>query len=297
MGETMSERHINELNKIGINLVDMELIREKDRISIYRVVVEEQTLILKIIDNPKYLKEIILYKLFQKINLNTIQTYAMTDHCILMEDISTSKFLRLGKETDMTNPKIMYALGEWYKKLHTEGVDLINYLKTDPSFTNLSLELLNESNIKQLSSYLELEDNRFFEIMLGNLTNIRNKIFSFEETLCYQDFYYENLVVSKDESIAFMFDYNMINIGYVESDLNNALWFSDDKSKCAFFENYGYVSELKMNFFYLINKVITLIDETKKGKKAKYIDDIIRTIRDGEMLELLNEVLKTIDTI
>lgn len=293
----MRNKHINELQQLGIKLANMDLIREKDGISIYRVFINDKAFILKIIDNPKYLKEIMLYKLFEKIGLNTIQTYAMTDHCILMEDISTSKFLRLGKETDMTNPKIMYALAEWYKKLHTEGVELVKCLTNDSSFTNLTLELFNESNIKQLSRFLNLDDNRFFESMLSHLINLRNKILSFNETLCYQDFHYENLVVSKDESIAFMFDYNMINIGYVESDLNNALWFSDEKSRCAFLENYGYVTESKIKLFYLIDIVVTLIEAMNNDVKAKYIDDIIGLIKDGSMLEQLNEVIKDIDSI
>ena len=58
-------------------------------------------------------------------------------------------------------------------------------------------------------------------------------------TLCYNDFHPVNLVVGRQEPLAFMMDYGRMGLNHPAVDLNNALWYSDDAARAAFLAAYG----------------------------------------------------------
>ena len=57
--------------------------------------------------------------------------------------------------------------------------------------------------------------------------------------LCYNDFYYVNLVVGREEPLAFMMDYGRMGLNHPGLDLVNALWFSPPDARAAFLSSYG----------------------------------------------------------
>ena len=57
--------------------------------------------------------------------------------------------------------------------------------------------------------------------------------------LTYNDFYYTNLIIAKDKSSAFMFDYNLLGKGYVYSDIRNVCSSLGENAQKAFIETYG----------------------------------------------------------
>lgn len=60
-----------------------------------------------------------------------------------------------------------------------------------------------------------------------------------EKTLTYNDFYYTNMVVVKDKSEAFMFDYNLLGKGYVASDIINVTSQLGECARKAFLDTYS----------------------------------------------------------
>ena len=66
-----------------------------------------------------------------------------------------------------------------------------------------------------------------------------SKIKNLPRVLTYNDFYYTNLIVAKDKSSAFMFDYNLLGKGYVYSDIRNVCYSLGENAKRTFLEAYG----------------------------------------------------------
>ena len=78
------------------------------------------------------------------------------------------------------------------------------------------------------------------------------------KTLTYNDFYYTNMVVARDGSAAFMFDYNLLGKGMVVSDLRNVTYSLSPAAKDAFLAAYGPFDPLEEMLDDVVSPVVTL---------------------------------------
>lgn len=241
---------------LAYNLINpkVQLIREKDGIGVYRIDSEGRYYVLKYFYAEEFRREIDNYKILQSLHIPTIHMYASTQNSILLEDINQSKVFRLGRKEDFENPSIIKALAHWYKRLHKNG----------ESYANANLlysqwETLTETNLDKIAAKFDLAKNTSYLAFMDTYPTIKEKMNAVKKTLIYQDFYYTNMVVSKDESIALMFDYNLLGKGsYITDILNVTYWFSNE-NKRLFIEEYGGIDQQLVHLEKTIAPFITLI--------------------------------------
>lgn len=225
-----------ELKSLNVSFSNIELIQNKDGVIVARIQSDTISYIFKYFQNEDYRREIKNYKLLKSLNIPTIRVFGFTDLAILMEDISQSDTFRLGTKEDLNDVVIASKIAEWYKLLHTGSKDFVLerstelYDETD-FITRENIEFIKEKTGTQNLPVWKLIDNNF-DVIVSKTRNL-------PRVLTYNDFYYTNLIVAKDKSSAFMFDYNLLGKGYVYSDIRNVCYSLSADAKNAFLEAYG----------------------------------------------------------
>lgn len=271
-----------EFKKFGITADSFEKIREKEGIALLRIKSGKRSFILKYFDNADFRREIRIYEILEETGIETVEIFGKTKKAILMEDISVSKTLRLGKKEDLSDPLVAKALAKWYKKLHSAGYV---YLKThsEPFYSENSV--ITRENLAFIKERTKTENLPVWKTINDKFPLIKNEIESMKKTFNYNDFYFTNLVVSKDKSKAFMFDYNLFGKGPAYSDINNVCWSLSEEAEKAFLDEYGkidghekFVQEIAMvlsSLFFACKREefpdwgMELLEELKTGFEEK----------------------------
>ena len=225
-----------ELQSLGIPYTASEKIREKDGVTLCRVAAADQSYILKIYANEADKREIKNYLILQTLGLQTLKILGSTDSALLMEDVAQSKTLRLGQKDDMNDNRVAARLADWYQELHKRGKA---YVMAHGKGMYDETDAITRENINAVAAKTETADNPVWALLLKHFDAVSQKIQSMERTLTYNDFYYTNMIVAKDKSAAFMFDYNLLGKGYVYADLRNVTSSLGQEAGQAFLRAYG----------------------------------------------------------
>lgn len=230
-----------QIRTMNIDYNDLIKIRSKDGVSVYRVVCNETSYILKYFENEADRREIENYRILQKLGIPTLKIIASTDCALLMEDIEQSRTYRLGVAEDMNNIKVAIQLARWYKQLHTKGKAFVALHGKD---MNDECDVITLEKLRNIAAKTNTADNPVWALIYNNFDKIKGRISNAERTLTYNDFYYTNFIVvkepksSSDKSSAFMFDYNLLGKGYVYADIRNVTYSLGESAKAAFLQEY-----------------------------------------------------------
>lgn len=238
--EKIFENAKAELKKLGIKADSLEEIREKDGIALLRIKTGGKSFVFKYIENEKFQRETEIYEMLSSLEVETIKVFAMTEKSILMEDIAESEKFRLGTKEDMSDPEVAKALAKWYRNLHFTGYGYVEEYGKDLYSENA---LITKENLAFVKTKTGTKNVPVWKIIEENFDRIKAAIEGLRETFNYNDFYYTNLIVAKDKSKAFMFDYNLFGKGSAYSDINNVCWSLSEEAKEAFLDEYGKIDE------------------------------------------------------
>lgn len=221
-----------ELKKLNVSNSNITIIQSKDGVIVARVQVNATSYIIKYFHKDEHKREIKNYKILKSLSIPTINLLGSTDSSILMEDISQSDIFRLAAKEDLDDVVVASQIAEWYKLLHTsnKNFDTEIYDETD---------LITKENIEFIKKKTGTQSLPIWKIIDDNFDIIISKIKALPRVLTYNDFYYTNLIIAKDKSSAFMFDYNLLGKGYVYSDIRNVCSSLGENAKKAFIETYG----------------------------------------------------------
>ena len=221
-----------ELKKLNITYSTINLVQNKDGVIVARVQSDSKSYIIKYFQNEDFKREIKNYQLLYDLSIPTVKVFGFTDSAILMEDISQSDIFRLAAKEDLDDVVVASQIAEWYKLLHTssKNFDTEIYDETD---------LITKENIEFIKKKTGTQSLPIWKIIDDNFDIIISKIKALPRVLTYNDFYYTNLIVAKDKTSAFMFDYNLLGKGYVYSDIRNVCYSLGEDAKKAFLETYG----------------------------------------------------------
>ena len=225
-----------ELLKLNIPYIGIELIQNKDGVTVARIQSDKNSYIIKCFQNEGYKREINNYKLLKALNVPVINTIGFTDSAVLMEDVSRSETLRLGAKGDLDDEIVARRIAEWYRLLHTSGRAYVQKYGTELYDETDFITRENIEFIKEKTGTINLP---VWKLINDNFDVIVSKINALPRVLTYNDFYYTNLIVAQDKSSAFMFDYNLLGKGYVYSDIRNVCSSLSQKAQAAFLEAYG----------------------------------------------------------
>ena len=227
---------IQELKQLNIPYSKFDLIQNKDGIVVARFQSDEKSYIIKYFQNEDFKREIRNYQLLNTLNIPTVKVFGFTHSAILMEDISRSDIFRLATKEDLDDVAIASKIAEWYKFLHTSSENLV---KENTAELYDETDFITRENIEFIKEKTGTQNLPVWKLINDNFDIIVSKIRSLPRVLTYNDFYYTNLIVAKDKTSAFMFDYNLLGKGYVYSDIRNVCSSLGEKAKKAFLETYG----------------------------------------------------------
>ena len=282
-----------ELQMLGISkakVTDIEEIRNKAGIYLYRIEYDNNFYVLKYFENEDYRREIENYRVLKWLEVPTVKVIGFTDKSILLEDINKSDEYRLGVKEDLSDTERAKVLAKWYIKLHEQGARYIAsgqgksfYRETD---------CITTENIEMVKRNTNTEDNEVWNLILSNFDLIIDKISSGEETLTYNDFYWTNLAVGRDGKKAAMFDYNFLGIGFKYNDIRNVCSSLSKEAGKAFTEAYGTIDEREKVIDEGISILINLIFACRKPELPDWAQESIDDIHSGRLKAVFERILE-----
>jgi len=289
----LDENIYHELEMIGLsrtNISNIEEMRNKDGIYLYRVEYDNRFYILKYFQNEEYRREIENYTILIALDVPTIKVIGCTDKSIILEDLKKSKEYRLGKNEDLTDIETAKALAKWYFKLHSEGAKYVDSNNVKSFYREI--DSITIENVEMVKSKSNTEDNEVWKLIIDNFGLILNKVNSAEETLTYNDFYWTNLAVSRDSKEALMFDYNFLGIGFRYNDVRNVCASLSEEAGKVFLEEYGQIDEREKIIDEGISIVINLIAAYERPEFPNWAQESLEDIHNGKLKEAFVRILE-----
>ena len=277
-----------ELKSLNVSFSNIELIQSKDGVIIAGVQTDEKSYIIKYFQNEDFKREIKNYQFLKVLNIPTVNVIGFTDSAILMEDISQSDTFRLGIKEDLNDVVIALKIAEWYKILHTGSKDFVLEYSTELYDES---DFITKENIEFIKEKTGTQNLPVWKLIDDNFDIIVSKINSIPRVLTYNDFYYTNLIVAKDKTSAFMFDYNMLGKGYVYSDIRNVCSSLGEEAKKAFVESYGDFDKSETIVDDVASVLVTLYHACQRKKFpswANYTLSELKTDYEDKVQTLLN---------
>ena len=113
-------------------------------------------------------------------------------------------------------------------------------------------------NIACIKEKTGTQDAPAWVLLEQNYASINDLLHKTRRTITYNDFYYTNMVVAKDNSSALMFDYNLLGKGYAYSDIRNVLSSLSEEAGKAFLEEYGEFDPAEKALDDVVSVIVTL---------------------------------------
>lgn len=280
-----------ELNKMGFSdyeKLSIDKMRSKNGIHLFRIGYKNSSFVLKYFSNFDDTREILNYDILTRLRIPTIKVVAKTDASLLLEDIIYSETYRLGKSDDLSDTDVAGLIAQWYKSFHAEGE---KYLKTSESKLYRETDVISKENIAMVRDKSGTYDNPVWTVILDNLHAILDAIEGLNETLTYNDFYWTNLIVRKDKTAAFMFDYNLLGRGYRYSDVRNVCSSLSDKCKIAFIEEYGDCDDTEKLVDTSISVLTGLISAYQRPSFPSWADNFLKRLKNGYLLNSIRKII------
>jgi 2-polyprenyl-3-methyl-5-hydroxy-6-metoxy-1,4-benzoquinol methylase len=286
----------DQLNKMNVKCDSITAICSKDGVSVYRVACYDKSYVLKYFANESDRREIENYRILKSLEIPVLQIIAHTDYALLMEDIEQSDIYRLGITDDLNDTVVAKQIAKWYKQLHSKGQAFVRLYKG--KLYN-EADLITKENIEFIKVKTLTESNPVWDVVLGNFELIKACIMNAEKTLTYNDFYYTNLIVAKDISSSFMFDYNLLGKGYVYSDIRNVCSSLGEQAKAAFLDEYGDFNQDEIVIDNVASLLTTLYLACTRDVFPKWAEAYHEQVNNGTLLNAVNELIgfKTNDLI
>ena len=135
------------------------------------------------------------------------------------------------------------------------------------------------------------ESSPAWALLRENFGIFENKAASVSRTLAYNDFHYTNLIVKKNASAAFMFDYNLLGKGYAYADVRNVTWALGKDAKEAFLEGYGPVDPAEALFDAAASALTTLHFACQRDAFPAWADELLLQVRNGVLERAIRKLL------
>ncbi|MCL2378947.1 MAG: DUF4111 domain-containing protein [Defluviitaleaceae bacterium] len=275
-----------EIKHMNIGQSSLSLIQDKDGVSVWRVNAGNKSYVMKCFDKAEYRREIANYQTLISLGIPTLEVIAHTGCSILLEDIDKGKY-RLGIAQDMNNPQVMALVGAWYKTLHEKGRKCKNLHQLYDE-----CDCITPENIKMVIDATDTGNLHVWGFINDNFDKLKSAAVSLPRTLTFNDFYYTNLAVARDESSAIMYDYNMLGKGYVYGDIRNVCSsLGSEEAKIAFKSAYGYFNENEIVIDEIISILQTLIVACERDSFPGWALDSLEAVKDGRLLAAVEKCL------
>lgn len=269
-----------EFSKMNVDYQSLQIIQNKDGIVVARVKKNTHSLIIKYFERLEFRREIENYKVLSSLNIPTLNIISTTDNALLMGDICESNKYRLGIKEDLDNSTIAPLVAEWYRLLHHRGVD---YIEKNDKARNLYDEndVITLENIQHIKQKTLTSSLPVWNLIEKNYDIIHKYINNIKRTLTYNDFYYTNLIVAKEQTSVMMYDYNLLGKGYAYADIRNVCASLSPKAKDAFMNAYGEYDPSELIVDEVASVITTLYLASRKEKFPTWANKVLEELYDG----------------
>lgn len=240
---------------------DYTELSNKDDVIVLELIDMPNKPILKYFGNDEFRREIYYYSLFRNTSIQTINVLKFWEDAILLENMNNNSKCRLATQEDLLNKKIVVALAKWYKGLHNMGREVLK--RENNGITYSEINLLNNDELNILKEKIAYKNENYW-ILLHEMIHKIYPYYLRNQSITYNDFYFGNVIVSKDRNEAFMFDYNFVGKGLAYFDVANVLSGLDPKMHNVFLQAYGESNEFEKDINKVISPIIALIIAFKK---------------------------------
>ena len=269
--------------KLDLHVETAELIRSKAGVSVYRLEASGKRLILKLFADPEDRREITNYRLLGELGIPTLPVLGYTEEAILLLDVNASEKYRLGMEEDLQDVQVAEAIAKWYRRLHDTGRQ---YLTRNSVSLYDETDVITVENMVRAAEMTDTIDNPLWNVVKDNFDDMKKKIAKLPRTLTYNDFYWDNLIVSKDKTEAFMFDYNLMGVGMAYGDVRNVISAMGKEAAKAFCDAYGVdgLDEEKLADDFLAH-MVTLCAGSQREVFPAWAGESLEKLKSGKLLK------------
>lgn len=269
--------------KLDLHVETAELIRSKAGVSVYRLEASGKRLILKLFADPEDRREITNYRLLGELGIPTLPVLGYTEEAILLPDVNASEKYRLGMEEDLQDMQVAKVLAKWYRRLHDTGRQ---YLTRNSVSLYDETDVITVENMVRAAEVTDTIDNPLWDTVKKDFDDMKKKIAKLPRTLTYNDFYWDNLIVSKDKTEAFMFDYNLMGMGMAYGDVRNVISAIGKEAAKAFCDAYGVdgLDEEKLADDFLAH-MVTLCAGSQREVFPAWAGESLEKLKSGKLLK------------
>lgn len=284
--ENSSDYHLLQLAEMGVRIPNVMFIRSKAGISVYRVESEGKRYILKVFEKLEDRREIGNYRILASLGIPTLPMLKHTYCALLLPDLENDTKLRLGCAGDLSDVHIAKAIARWYRSLHEKGRA---YASEHGSGLYDETDAITLPNMKLIAGKTDTWDNKVWRVIEERFTDIRRLIDALPRTLTYNDFYWTNLVVAKDQSYAMMLDFNLLGKGYAFGDLRNVASSLGGEAKEMFLQEYGLevINEAEMTADAVLSTLVTLTIACKREVFPEWASSALEELKNGVLFKNL----------
>ena len=276
-------------SELGLRDPICSLIRAKAGISLYRVKSEGKSFVLKVFEKQEDAREIENYRILSSLGIPTLPLLGVTQNAILLPDVEASSEYRIGMENDLSDPQIAKAIAKWYRELHTKGRSFLADNRI-PMYDESDLITL--TNLDIVAEKTDTKDRDLWKVIREHFNMIRSRIDALPRTLTYNDFYWTNLIVSKDHKKAFMFDYNLLGKGIAYGDIRNVTSSLSHEAADAFLEEYwNDIAEEQKKADAFMAPLVTLFLACEQEDFPFWANTSLMELINGDILRHLKEWL------
>lgn len=272
------------LQTVGYEGEAVETLSDKDGIRVIRLRTAKGGAVLKIFDVEEQRREIRNYVILQSLGIQTIPIWAMNESAILMEDIQQSAKWRLGVAEDLQNPNLAKLLATWYVELHQRGRQ---YLQNHETNLYEETALMNPTNMQWLREVSQSESHPFWQVWQEKEKQFLKSLHELPKTLTYNDFFWTNFAIARDDSAAMMFDYNLLGKGFAYSDISNVLSSLSAEAGKAFLQVYGHYDPREEAINRITSPLVGLILAFRREKFPSWGKEPLEQLKSGELTHLL----------
>lgn len=276
-----------ELYTMRISFDRIELLQVKDGVVVARVQHRKNSFVLKYFQRDDFKREIVNYRILQGLQIPTLQVISCTESSLLLEDILCNQIYRMGTKSDLDNPVVAKLISKWYRELHANGYA---YVKKSGEHLYSELDLLTPGTIEKIKYHTKTESYPVWQCIENHYSRILQILKKRPMTLTYNDFYYTNLIVSKDNSSAMMFDYNLLGKSYAYSDVRNVISSLNPNARETFLHEYGEIDPLEVIIDDVISVIVTLYFACRKEQFPLWAKSALNVV-ETDFMHKVNRML------
>jgi len=290
---------VKEWQDLGLDaaaITSVALIHQKHGNEMYRICTHDRSYVLKYFSPANDAREIQVYRLLQEGGVPTLPVYACSERSILLEDLDTSPSWRLATEADVARAETGAAVGRWYRQLHDFGHALFQQDPARAAFLDSEYDALDEATIRETAEQLDLAGLAVWELAVQSVPVLKAALEQYPQTICYNDFYWTNLALSRDTDPieAIVFDYHLVGRGTAYSDWRNVVGSLRPEAKEAFLSVYGPVDKRQAVLDEPLALLYGLAVAVKRPRLPQWALPLIEGVQRGHLERCLQEAWRSL---